>query len=162
MVGNVSSVRTGGVGAASGVGRGGRATRTGAAMASLAGQVAQRLTREFDLLDDRQPRKPYQPEEDIYEVRATASTLARALGGTAAHEGHLVRSLGLFVTESASLIAARPESRSLQLIEAAIDDGERHSQSLGQGPETAERALTMIDRTTALVAASGAHVRDGR
>lgn len=154
MIGPLSPLRTGatgGVGAVRLGGPGGTRTRAGAAMAGIAGQVASSLAREFDLLDDRQQRRHYQPEQDLYEVRATARRLTTDLGGTPAQEGQIARSLGAFVLESASLIAARPEARSLESIAAAIRRGEDDVNL----PDSPDQALRVIDATTALVAGSG-------
>ena len=136
----IASVRIGGPG--------GTRTRAGAAMRGLAGRVATAFAHEFDLLGDGHPKKQHRPEADPYDVNGAARELTQGLGGGPVDEGRFVRSLAVFVVESASLVGARPESRSLQRIDEAIGQAER-----GTGPETLDGALRSIDRTAALVAA---------
>ena len=127
---------------------GGTRTRAGAAMQGLAGKVATAFAQEFDLLGEHPPRRQYRPEIDPYDIDATAKELNRGLGGGAVDEGRFVRSLGQFVAESASLVGARPESRSLAEIDASIARAEGEV----RGPETVDGALRSIDRTATLIA----------
>lgn len=148
MVGPISSIRTSGIGGVSGTKSGGGKTKAGDAMHSLAGKLGNALADELDLLGDREGRRQYAPDEDLYEIDETARELNSALGGNSAQLGQIARSLGDFVTESASLMAARPESRSLQVIADAITQ----SESGTIGTETPDSAVQIITRSTALVA----------
>lgn len=135
-------------------GGGARGTKAGQALTSIAGRIAGRLAEELDL-DSRdghhQGERGGSSGEDIdlYDVIGTARSLNGDLGGRPTDEGMLARSLGLFVTESASLIVARPERASFGLIAAAIEDSERAASGR---PETVSIALSTIDRTTRTVA----------
>ena len=142
MIGRVGGARIDRVG----LGRtgGGSPTQAGGAMASLAGRVAGRVARSLDLLEDDRRGRPLVEGEDLYEVAATARELNGALNGRPSDEGQFARSLGAFVTESASLVAARPSSGSLELIEGAIRDEEARAPPM----ETAASALLAIERTT--------------
>ncbi|SOB86434.1 hypothetical protein SAMN06297144_1539 [Sphingomonas guangdongensis] len=148
MIGPASSSRLTGVTAVRIEGGGSSRTRAGAAMRGLAGKVAATFSQELDLLGEDRSRQQHRPDIDSYDVNGTARALNRDLGGGAVDEGRLTRSLGEFVTESASLIGARPESRSLGRIDAAIGEAEGEV----QGAETIDAALRSIDRTTTLVA----------
>lgn len=149
MVGPIGSSRVASVGAVRVGAAGG--TRAGGAMRGLAGRVADAFAQEFDLLGDGRRNRQQRPELDPYDVNGAARELTAGLGGGAVDEGRFVRSLGAFVVESASLVGARPESRSLQRIDDAIAAAERE----GAGPETIDGALRSIDRTAALVAGAG-------
>ena len=147
MISSVSSSRVGSV-SAIGKSRGGKGTRTGAAMNLLAGRVASSLAREFDLTGDEQKRQNFNGNEDLYDIEATADDLNKDLGGRPVDRSNLARSLSSFVMESASLIGARPESLSLEQIEWAIGESETSDDE----SETVTSALAMIDTTTGLVA----------
>ena len=140
-----------------------RGTRAGQAMTAIAGRIAGRLADELDL-DGRGRRDgdggrgdegwgDGSNEIDLYEVAATARSLNGDLGGRPTDEGMLARSLGDFVTESASLIVARPERASFGLIAAAIEEGSARSGS-DAATETVATALSSIDRTTRRVAST--------
>jgi hypothetical protein len=145
MVGPIGTFRTNGVGAVR-IGAAGSGTRAGAAMRGLAGRVASAFAQEFDLLGEG--RSWRRADNDPYDVDGAARELTHDLGGGPIDEGRLARSLGAFVFESASLMGARPEARSLETIEGAIGDSEgEHG-----GAETVDHALRSIDRTTAMVA----------
>lgn len=148
MIGPAGLNRTAAIGSVRVGAPGGARTRAGAAMQGLAGRVAGAFAHEFDLLGDGHPKKQHRPDADPYDVNGTARELTQGLGGGPVDEGRFVRSLGAFVLESASLVGARPESRSLQRIDDAIGQAERE-----MGPETLDGALRSIDRTAALVAA---------
>ncbi|MHA6316173.1 hypothetical protein ACXYN8_00730 [Altererythrobacter sp. CAU 1778] len=122
-------------------------------MRSLAGRIAERMTREFRLFDEREGgRGRHQPEaEDIYEIRALAGTLSGDLGGRPVDEGRLARSLSDFAQESASLFAARPEAASLDAIARAIAAREP---AQAQTLHSVDTALGQIDQTTRDIASS--------
>lgn len=148
MIGPIGFNRAASVGSVRVGAAGGARTRAGAAMQGLAGRIASAFAHEFDLLGDGRQRRQHRPDADPYDVNGAARELTAGLGGGAVDEGRFVRSLGQFVLESASLVGARPESRSLQRIGDAITAVEGEA----AGPETIDGALRSIDRTAALVA----------
>lgn len=152
MVGPISSSRASGISQVRATGGSGAGSKAGQAMTNVAGRVASALTQEFDLLDQQGGGKGgesgYQSDEDIYGIADTARELSAELGGNGADEGHLARCLSAFAFESASLIGARPEARSFERIEQAIQQVEAQQ----QGIENVESVLASIDGTTKLVA----------
>lgn len=152
MVGPISSSRASGVSQVGRVGGSGTSSKAGQAMSNVAGRVASTLTDEFDLLDQQggsqSGESGYQGDEDIYGIGDTARELNSELGGSGADEGQLARILGAFAFESASLIGARPESRSLERIEQAI----KMVETKQQGIENIQSVLASIEDTTKLVA----------
>lgn len=154
MTGPVRSTRTERIGALS-TGTTHRGTRAGQAMTTLAGRVAGSIGRELGMVGGRDGHGERRSmHEDMYEVGQTARSLNKDLGGKAVDEGLLARSLGAFVTESASLIAARPNRPSLSLIEQAIARVEASREGAG-APETVATAIVDIERTTDDVAGRG-------
>lgn len=146
MIGPNTPIRTGSI-AAVGLSSDSRRTRAGATMFALAGRIAGSLARELGLIEERRGRQQHHGDQDLYDVMGAARDLSAGLGGGPADEGRLARTLGDFVTESASLIGARPVSGSLERIEAAIARGEAQSPGL----ETVDSAVATIDRSTAEV-----------
>lgn len=122
-------------------------------MRRLAGNIADRVAREFNLLDDESDRsggdQPFREGEDIYEVREVARELAADLQARPSEEGNLARSLDAFAQESVSLMAARPEAASLDTIARVIASNEKPEQS-----ESFDSALGQIDQTTRDIAES--------
>jgi hypothetical protein len=143
------SIRPTGAAPISALGRtaGNSGSRTGKAMRRLAGNIAERVAREFRLLDDprRQPGDdaPFREGEDIYELRDVARELADGLQARPSEAGLLARSLDEFALQSASLMAARPEAASLDTIARAIAANERSDR-----PETVNAAIGQINQTT--------------
>lgn len=137
--GGISSVRLGGPG-----GKGGAAS---AAMSGIAASVASSIAAELNLtVDPDRQRKPFAPAHDLYEIEDVADTVTSALGGGPADRGRMAQALNLFAQEVASLVAARPESRSLELVQRAIQ--------AAQSGDAADisAALRAIDRTTHAIA----------
>lgn len=122
-------------------------------MRRLAGNIAERVAREFKLFDDEQDQpggeQRFRDGEDIYEVGEVARKLAADLQARPSEEGSLARSLDAFAQESVSLMAARPEAASLDTIARVIAANEKSNQ-----PETFDRALGQIDQTTRDIAGS--------
>jgi hypothetical protein len=150
----VGSVRPGSLSGVSAVSSGGPArpgNRTGGALRRLAGSVAGRIAREFDLLEDeaRQGDRPpgYREGEDLYDLAGVTRDLANDLAAGPRDQGLLARSLGGFVQESAVLLAARPGAASLDAIARAIiaHEGARDDENLA-------RSLAQIDQTTRSIA----------
>ena len=113
-------------------------------MSTLAGRIAQRMAREFRMFDDdRGQGRNHYDAEDLYEIGRLANELSSELDARPMDEGRVLRSLGSFAQESASLIAARPDAASLDTIARAIAAGERPGE-----PETIDRAVRQIDQTT--------------
>lgn len=147
MVGAVRPGGVSGVSAISGGGAAGPGNRTGGALRKLAGSVAGRIAREFDLLDDERGDNDrpdtYREGEDLYDIAGVTRDLAAELAATPRDQGLLARSLGGFVQESAVLLAARPDSASIDAIARAIltHEGTRDD-------ETIARSIAQIDQTT--------------
>ena len=150
MVGPVRSSPVGAIGAVARRDSSG-GSRTGGALRSIAGRVADRMAREFRLFGDERRGgsggggggDAFREGEDIYEIRGAARDLARDLNGKPTDEGRLARSLGLFAQESASLMAARPDAASLEAIARVIA-----ARDASSAPETLDRAIGQIDQTT--------------
>lgn len=142
-------IRPSGVTPVSAIGRGSASSssRAGKAMRRLAGNIADRVAREFRLLDDSGRQSgddtPFREGEDIYELRDVACELAADLQARPSEAGLLARSLDAFAQHSVSLMAARPEAASLDTIARAIATNER-----GDRPETVDAAIGQIDQTT--------------
>ena len=144
----VGSIRPTGVSRIAAVGKssGAKGTHTSGALKRLAGKVAGRIAREFDLVDDEDAPEDrpdaFREGEDIYDIRDTARELASQLNGRATDEGRLARSLDGFAQESAALLAARPEAASLEAIARTIAVNEQAAER-----ETVDQSLTQIDQT---------------
>jgi hypothetical protein len=151
MVGAVRPGGVSGVSAIAGSGSAGSGNRTGGALRRLAGSVAGRIAREFDLLDDERGDgdRPdtYREGEDLYDIAGVTRDLAADLAATPRDQGLLARSLGGFVLESAVLLAARPDSASLDAIARAIMSHEG-----ARDDETVARSIAQIDQTTRSIA----------
>ena len=125
-----------------GTSRGGPAGAAAHAMAQVAGRVATAMTAELGLASvDARDRYTGGTAGDAYGVEELAATLADELGGGPADRGHVARALHDFVREGATLVAARPESRSLERLESAIAEAANAS---GKGSDV-ERAIAAID-----------------
>jgi hypothetical protein len=144
-IGRRDPVSLRGVGAA----KGGPAGAAASAMTAVAGRVAQAMTQELGLAEvDPRDRYTGGSANDAYGVEDMAAELSDALGGVPADKGRVARALHEFVQEGASLVAARPESRSLEKLEGAIAasaDGPR-----GTGSDV-DRAITAIDDAVARI-----------
>ena len=147
MVGAIRPGGVSGVAAVGGRGPAGSGNRTGGALRKLAGSVAGRIAREFDLLDDgrQDGERPdgYREGEDLYDIEGVSRALAADLAAAPREQGLLARSLGGFVQESAVLLAARPGAASLDAIARAIQSHEN-----AQDDETVARSIAQIDQTT--------------
>ena len=140
-IGRRDPVSLRGVGAA----KGGPAGAAASAMSQVAGRMAQALTAEFGLAAvEPNDRFSGGTANDAYGVEDMAAELADALGGAPADRGQVARALHNFIREGAVLVAARPESRSLEHIERAIADA--GNARLVAGSDV-ERALAAIDHT---------------
>jgi hypothetical protein len=124
---------------------------TAAALADVAGRVATSLASELRLAHDGDGRQATSSGGgDPYAIDDLARELASRLGGSTADAGHIARALHEFAQESASLIGARPDSRSFAQIEAAIAP----EQAQAGGPDTVQSALVMIEQSTARIKGS--------
>jgi hypothetical protein len=139
-IGRRQPVSLRGVGAA----KGGSAGAAAAAMTQVAGRMAQAMAQELGLADI-DPRERYTggTASDAYGVEEMAAELSEALGGGPADKGHVARALHDFVREGAVLIAARPESRSLERLERAITSAANKPQDRGSD---VEHAISAIDQ----------------
>ncbi len=143
----VSSGRAGGVSSVRIGGSGGGGKAASAAMSGIAASVASSIAGELNLMvDPDRQRKPFAPAHDLYEIEDAADAVTGALGGGPADRGRVAHALNLFAQEVASLIAARPESRSLEHVQRAIQ--------MTQSGDAADisAALRAIDGTTRAIA----------
>lgn len=149
-IGRRDPVSLRGVGAA----KGGPAGAAALAMTQVAGRVAQAMTQELGLAEvDARDRYTGGSANDAYGVEDMAAELSDALGGVPADKSRIARALHEFVQEGASLVAARPESRSLEQLEGVIaaigGDGSR-----GVGSDV-DRAIAAIDDAVARLRGKG-------
>lgn len=84
---------------------------------------------------------------DAYGVEALGEELGNTLGGSPAERGAVVRALHAFVGEAAVLLAARPESGSLETVETAI----LSSDAAAPGRSDLDTAIAVIDRATTTI-----------
>jgi hypothetical protein len=137
-IGRRDAISLRGVGAA----KGGPAAAAAQAMTQVAGRVATAMTAELGLADvDARDRYTGGTASDAYGVEDMAAALTRELGGGPADRGAVARALHEFAREGATLVAARPESRSLERLESAIASA---GDAKAMGSEI-ERAIAAID-----------------
>ncbi len=137
----VSLRGVGGAGGASGAGL------AEGAMSAVAGRVASALGKELRLFrDDRDSSQPGSGA-DPYAIDALAAEVSAELGGSPADAGSLARALHSFAQESAAIIGARPESRSVAAIQQAIGTGQAAAAAAGDA-RTVPDVVAMIDRAT--------------
>ena len=79
-----------------------------------------------------------------------AETLTQELGGNRSDHGRLARSLHLLAQEIASLVAARPDSRSLEHVQHAIDT----ATAAQSGAQNVASVVRTIDQAAAMIAGS--------
>jgi hypothetical protein len=121
MTGAVSSSRASGVSSVRLGGPGGKGAAASTAMNGIAANVAALITAELKLaVDPDGRRKAFVAAHDLYDVEETATEMTQALGGAPADRGRATLSLQRFAQEVAALLAARPESRSLEHVARAI------------------------------------------
>ncbi len=128
-----------------GIGGAGGTPSAGAAIAmgTLAGRVASTLSNALRLADGDAESGSGNASGDPYGVDEVARDLAEALGVGPAEEGGIARALHDFTRESAVLFTARPESVSLERVQAAIN---RAGTVSGVG---AQQAIGVVDAATA-------------
>jgi prophage DNA circulation protein len=131
------------IGGSGGAGASGAAT----ALSDVAGRVAAALASELRLAQDAGSHQSSGGGGDPYAIDELSRELASRLGGSTADAGHIARALHEFATESASLIGARPDSRSFIQIEAAIAPVDGNTAAA----ETVQGAIRMIEQSTARV-----------
>jgi hypothetical protein len=137
-VGRRDAVSLRGVGAA----KGGPAGAAAQAMTQVAGRVATAMTTELGLASvDARDRYTGGTSGDAYGVEDMAAALTVELGGSPKERGEVARALHEFVREGATLVAARPESRSLERLESAIAEA---TNTKGTGSDV-ERAVAVIE-----------------
>lgn len=132
--------------------RGAGAAKTGPAglaaqaLAQVTGRVATAMTAEFRLANV-EPRDRYSggTASDAYGVEDMAAALNEALGGGPADRGQIARALHEFVREGATLLAARPESGSIERLGSAIAEAAEGATS---GSDV-ERAVAAINDAVA-------------
>lgn len=113
------------------------------AMSMVAGKVAKSITQALNLTQDQSAGQWQGNNNDPYEIEELTEALAKNLGGSASDAGELSRALHEFVQESAALFAARPESRSLAMLQSAID-----GRNIGDTAATLPAVVQHIDAAT--------------
>lgn len=138
-----------GIGAA----KGGPAGAAAQAMTQVAGRVASAMTAQFGLAEV-DPRGGYTggTASDAYGVEEMAAELTAVLGGGPKERGDVARSLHEFVREGATLVAARPEARSLERLESVIADSA--ARTGGTGSEV-QQAVAAIDEAVSRLQGAG-------
>ena len=122
--------------------KGGPAGAAASAMTQVAGRMATAMTAELGLAEvDARDRYSGGTASDAYGVEDAAAGLTEAMGGSPKDRGDVARALHEFVREGATLVASRPESRSLERVEAAIAAA---ADTKGSGSDV-ERAIAAID-----------------
>ena len=133
--------------------RDGATARAEAAMTEVAGRIASKLTSELRLIEpDGRPQGSGESGTDAYGVDALADALSEALGGRPADRAHVARALHDFVLEGATLVAARPESGSLERLQRAISASVSGPAAPGSD---VEQATAMIIAATNEIRGSG-------
>jgi hypothetical protein len=147
MTSAISSGRAGGV-TATRLGGSGGAGGAGAAMSGIAAGVASAITAELQLaVDPDGRRKQDGSAHDLYDIEEASEALTTSLGGSKADQGRISQSLHRFAQEIASLMVARPDSRSLETVERAIAGSMQ-----GADVPSVAAVLQVIDRTTHQIA----------
>lgn len=132
--------------------KGGPAGAAASAMTQVAGRMASAMTAELGLAGvDPRDRYTGGSASDAYGVEDMATELADSLGGGPKERGDVARALHEFVREGATLVAARPESRSLERLESAIAGA---TDSKGVGSDV-ERAIAAIDNAVLRLQGTG-------
>jgi hypothetical protein len=128
----MTNIRSGSTGASSGVQATSLSNNTSAgsvaltAMSTVAGKMAGSISNALNLTNEQSADQWQGNGNDPYEIDEMAEALSKELGGSASDVGELSRALHEFVQESAALFAARPESRSLALLQSIIRDKGEH------------------------------------
>ena len=147
-VGRRGAVSLRGVGSA----KGGPAAAAAQAMTQVAGRVATAMTAELGLASvDARGRYTGGTASDAYGVEDMAAALTNDLGGGPKERGDVARALHEFVREGATLVAARPESRSLERLVSAISGA---ASAEGTGSDV-ERAVATINDAVLRLQGSG-------
>jgi hypothetical protein len=138
-IGRKDPVSLRGIGAA----KGSPASAAAQAMTQLAGRVASAMTAHFGLAEI-DPRGGYTggSANDAYGVEELAAELTDAMGAGPKERGDIARALHEFVREGATLVVARPESRSLERLETAIADAAAPTGGTGS---QVEQTIAVID-----------------
>jgi hypothetical protein len=132
--------------------KGGPAGAAASAMIQVAGRMASAMTAELGLAEvDPRDRYTGGTASDAYGVEEMAAGLTDALGGSPKDRGDVARALHEFVREGATLVAARPESRSLERLEFAISGA---ADSKGSGSDV-ERAIAAINNAVVRLQGTG-------
>ncbi len=148
MASAISSGRAGATSAVRLSGSGGGKGGAGAAMGGLAANIAGTIAGELNIAVDPDGRRKPGNAHDLYDVDETADSLVSELGGSGADRGRVAKALHRFAQEIAALMAARPDSRTLEQVQAAIDS----ATGTPSGPASVASVLLMIERATTIIA----------
>ncbi|WP_229953612.1 hypothetical protein [Parasphingorhabdus litoris] len=148
-----NDIRTGlsGINAVRLSGRGG-GSRAGAALSSLAAQIAGHVADTLNLTaqddqDDNRRGRNFITAHDLYEIEALSGSLSRELSADGAEAARLTAALHQFAEQSASLLGARPAAYSVEHLVHAIDNAVEDN----GGPEDFNRVLAIIEKASLAV-----------
>ncbi len=147
-IGTGASGATGAVGSTAAASSPTAGAVAGSLMTGLAGKMAQNIGNAFKMPGHESADAWQGNPNDPYEIAELVEALSQDVQGSPADAGELTRALHGFVQESATLFAARPESRSLahlqQVIAHASDNG---------GTATYATLTQKVNAATQLIAA---------
>ncbi len=149
----ISSTSAGATSAVGGAGQGNPPSSgalAGAVLGGLAGKMAGNIGAALNLAGNGGTDAWQGNGNDPYAISEIAEELSGQLGGSPSEVGDLSRALHAFVQESASLFAARPESRSL----ARLNDVINHI-SGGADQANMGSLIGKVDSATALLQKQG-------
>jgi hypothetical protein len=150
----IGSNATGATGAVGGANAGGGPTAgavAGSLMTGLAGKMAQTIGSAFNLVGNDATDAWQGNANDPYEIAELVAELSQDVQGSPADAGELSRALHSFVQESATLFAARPESRSLTRLQDVIALA-----SINGGPATYAVLTEKVNSATQSIMAEAA------
>ncbi|QTD56145.1 hypothetical protein [Parasphingorhabdus cellanae] len=130
----------------------GSGSRAGAALSSLAAQIAGHVADTLNLAaqddqSDRRRGKNFITANDLYEIEALSGSLSRDLSANGSEAVRLTAALHQFAERSATLLGARPAAYSVEHLVHAIDDAVGD----GKSPEDFESVLATIEKASLAV-----------
>jgi hypothetical protein len=150
-IGSNATGATGAVGASNAGGGPTAGAVAGSLMTGLAGKMAQAIGGALNLVGNDSTGAWQGNGNDPYEIAELVAVLSQDVQGSPADAGDLTRALHSFVQESATLFAARPESRSLARLQDAIALA-----SVNGGPATYAALTEKVNSATQSIVAGAA------
>lgn len=130
----------------------GGGSRAGAALSSLAAQIAGHVADTLNLTpqddqDNNRRGKNFITAHDLYEIEALSGSLSQDLSANGSETARLTAALHQFAERSATLLGARPAAYSIEHLVRAIDTavGNDHT------PEDFDRVLATIEKASLAV-----------